>query len=204
MKEVIMITSLFMMCLSNGFAQDVVNSDNSKIKVYAGYDLGEMAFNKFQNFGGELGLGLKNEHIISFVYLNVKLTEEHLSSGFARAVDGDDISGHWIAYEGSYNIPIYHFKKDGQYIYAGLSAGYHKNSYQHEILDASVEHDSFTTGINLGFRESNIFKIRGLYFNLQIPIRYYFMKLDEVRLGESTVNEQTFEQTISFFVGYQF
>ena len=204
MRKVIAISFLFMFWLNNSFAQDETTDENQKIKFYAGYDLGEMAFNRFQNFAGELGLGLKNDHVLSFVYLNVKLTESHLTSGFARAVDGGNVTGHWTGYELSYNVPVVKLKKEGHLLYVGGSGGYHKNIYSHVVLSESVEHKTFTAGLNLGYREDNLFKVKGLYYNLQIPIRYYFTKLDETRLGESTVNEVIFEQTISFFVGYQF
>ncbi len=185
-------------------AQESIESNPARPSIYAGYDLGEMAFNRFQNFAGELGLKLKNDHSIRFVYLNVKLTEEHLSSGFARAVDGDKVTGLWIGYELLYDLPVYRFKGKNTLIYAGLSMGYHKNYYQHTILEESLEHKTATIGFDIGFRERNIFKVKGLYINFQIPFRYYFNALEETKLGASTVNKNVFDQTISFFVGYEF
>lgn len=201
MKKLITFGILIVLLTENAFAQ--TNLENQS-NIYIGYDLGEMAFNKFQNFGGELGYKFKNGHFLSFVYLNVKLTEGHLSSGFAQAVDGENVSGHWVGYEGVYNMPLFKFKNPRRFIYGGLSGGYHSNNYTHKVVNDFVDHNSFTIGIALGYRESHVFNIKGLYYNFQIPIRYNFNTLEETTLGESTVKKQVFGQTISFFVGYEF
>lgn len=204
MKRITIISILLMFWAANSFAQDSTNSNEKKTSFFAGYDLGEMALNKFQNFAGEIGLKFKNDHTLRFVYLNIKLTEEHLSSNFAGAVDGNNVTGLWNGYELLYDIPIYHFKKGNGFVYGGLSVGYHKNAYQHTILDESVKHKTSTVGFDIGFRETNIFKVKGLYINFQIPFRYSFNELEETKLGSATVNKIVFDQTISFFVGYEF
>lgn len=203
LKKIVTFSSLFLIWSANSFAQDTTNT-NAKVSIYAGYDFGEMAFNKFQNFAGEIGLKFKNDHTIRFVYLNVKLTEQHLSSGFANAVDGEHVTGLWNGYELLYDIPIYRFKKGNGFVYGGLSVGQHKNLYQHTILEEATEHKTSTVGFDIGFRETNVFKIKGLYMNFQIPFRYYFIPLEATKLGNSTVNKNIFDQTISFFVGYEF
>lgn len=185
-------------------AQDPINENRKTPSVYVGYDLGEMAFNGFQNFAGELGLKFRNDHTIRFVYMNVKLTEKHLSSNVAKAVDGENVTGLWHGYEVLYDLPLYRFKGGNGFIYGGVSGGYHENTYQHTILNEFVEHKSGTVGFDLGYRESNLFKVEGLYFNFQVPFRYYFTPLEEKALGESIVNKSVFGQTISFFVGYEF
>jgi len=184
-------------------AQDSL-TPHSKPSIHIGYDLGEMAFNKFQNLAGEIGLKFKKDQMLRFVYLNVKLTEEHLSSGFAKAVEGDNVSGQWNGYELLYDLPIYRFKRANSFIYGGVSVGYHKNVYRHTILNTMVAHKSSTLGFDIGYRESNVFKIKGLYYNFQIPFRYNFKALEETQLGDTTINRSTFNQTISFFVGYEF
>ena len=204
MKKIAIFSSIIILWSINILAQDSIETNNTKPSVYIGYDLGEMAFNRFQNFSGEIGVKFKNEHTIRFVYQNVKLTEEHLSSDFANAVDGENVSGLWNGYELLYDIPIYPFKSGNSLVYGGLSVGYHENLYQHTILNESVEHKTGTVGFDIGFRETNIFKVKGLYINLQIPFRYNFNRLEETKLGETTVNESVFGQTISFFVGYEF
>ncbi len=203
-RKVVIFNLLFIFGIVNIFAQDSTNPDPTKPSIFIGYDLGEMAFNNFQNFAGEIGVKLKKDHMVRFVYLNVKLTEAHLSSSFAAAVDGENVSGLWNGYELLYDLPIYRFKNGRTLIYGGVSAGYHKNSYQHTILAESIENKTATIGFDIGFRETNIFKINGLYINFQIPFRYKFNALEETKLGDATVNKSVFEQTISFFVGYEF
>lgn len=204
MIKTLIIGIIFLFAFSNIYTQASEVIENPKNKFYIGYDLGEMAFNEFQNFAGEIGIGFKNDHVLNFVYLNIKLTEWHLSSGFAKAVTGDNVTGHWVGYEFAYNVPVLRFKKKYHLLYTGLIAGNHKNSYSHTILDESVVHQSWTIGLNLGYRENDIFRIKGLYYNLQIPIRFNFTSLEETGIGDAVVNKKTYGQTISFFVGYQF
>lgn len=201
-KHLIILLVISNTCLLQG--QETSKANFAKSSFYLGYDLGEMAINRFQNFAGEVGFNFKNQHAIRLVYNNIKLTEDHLSSNFAGAVDGENVSGLWTGYELLYDVPLYRFKSGKSYFYGGVSAGYHKNSYQHTVLDESLTHKTGTAGIDIGYRETNVFKIKGLYFNFQIPIRYYFSKLEETKLGNSTVNKVIVEQTISFFVGYEF
>lgn len=204
MKKITIFSILLMGWSAISFAQESSNINQSKSNFFIGYDLGEMAFNNFQNFAGEAGLKFKNDHSIRFVYLNVKLTEKHLSSSITGAVDGENVSGLWNGYELLYDIPLYRFKKGDGFVYGGVSAGYHKNAYQHTILAESLEHKTGTVGFDVGFRETNIFKVKGLYINFQIPFRYYFKTLEETKLGSSTITKVTLEQTVSFFVGYEF
>jgi hypothetical protein len=202
MRKIITLSTILIICIINGYSQDTIKTNTTSI--FAGYDFGEMAFNKFQNFAGEIGLKFKNDHMIRFTYMNVKLTEQHLSSSFAGSVDGDNVKGLWNGYELLYDIPIVRFKKMNGFLYGGLSAGYHKNSYHHTILNESLEHETATVGFDVGYRETNIFKIKGLYFNFQIPFHYNFKTLEETKLGDTTINKAVFEQSLSFFVGYEF
>lgn len=168
------------------------------LKTFIAYDLGEMAFNKFQNFSGELGVKFSNQHMLRFVYSNVKLTEGHLSSDFAKAVDGDNIEGLHKSYELIYDIPIY------KYFYMGAIGGYINDNYNHTILDESVSNNTVAFGGTFSYRETNIFKVKGLYYNFSVPIRYYLSPLEETRLGESVVNKHLIENSIWFFIGYEF
>jgi len=43
---------------------------------------------------------------VCIAYQNVKLTEAHLSSSFAGAVDGENVTGLWHGYGLLYDIPI--------------------------------------------------------------------------------------------------
>jgi len=186
------------------FAQnDVVQTDN-KLNIFVGYDLGQMAFNRFQNFAGEIGVKTKNDHIIRFAYQNVKLTEAHLSSSFAGAVDGENVTGLWHGYGLLYDIPVYRLKNGKGFAYGGVAVGYHRNFYQHIILDESFEHKTALVGFDIGFREKDIFNVKGLYINFSVPFLFNLNKIEETKLGDTTINSDVLSQSIAFFIGYEF
>jgi len=200
---IIIFVQLFLLTIS-ALAQSEKVQPNSKLNIFVGYDLGQMAFNKFQNFAGEIGLKTKKDHMIRIAYQNVKLTEAHLSSSFGRAVDGDNVTGLWHGYGMLYDIPVFRLKNGKGFAYGGLAAGYHKNSYQHTILDESFEHKTTLVGFDIGFRENDIFKVKGLYINLSIPFLFNLNKIEETKLGDTTINSDVLSQSIAFFVGYEF
>ncbi|WP_282036969.1 hypothetical protein [Saccharicrinis aurantiacus] len=182
--------------------QDLSNNkttrDSCAINYFIAYGLGEMAFNQFQNFSGEIGLRFKNQHMLRFVYNNIKATEKHLSSNFANAVDGHNVRGLLKSYDLIYNIPVY------KGIYAGALGGYVNDYYEHTELDESVEHFSPTLGFSVGYRDTNLFKVKGLYYYFELPFRFYLNPLEETKLGDSTVNRHFFVNNIWFFIGFQF
>lgn len=202
MKDII-VTLMTLLSIIIGHSQESQNIKNEEkntrnYRVFAAYDLGEMAFNKFQNFSGEIGIQLKNKNLIRFSYLNVKLTEEHLSGDFARDVDGDNVAGLMKGYELFYDVPII------SNFNLGLSVGYFNDFYKHTILNESVENFSGTIGFAPGYRETDLFNIKGMYYNFVIPFRFYLNPLDETKLGDSTVKRHSFTNTIHFYIGYQF
>jgi len=204
MKKLI-ITCVQLFILSTcALAQSEVEEPDDKLKIFVGYDLGQMAFNRFQNFAGEIGLKTKKDHMIRFAYQNVKLTEAHLSSSFASGVDGDNVTGLWHGYGLLYDIPVYRFKNGKGIAYGGVAATYHKNSFQHTILDESVEHETALVGFDIGFRENDIFKVKGLYINFSIPFLFNLNKIEKTKLGDTTINNNVLSQSIAFFVGYEF
>jgi hypothetical protein len=48
------------------------------------------------------------------------------------------------------------------------------DSYRHTQLDQSLENKTFTLGSGIGYTRSRLFGIRGLYVNVNMPVRYYF------------------------------
>lgn len=204
MKTVIIIWIQIILLSTCALAQNEVVDTDKELKIFVGYDLGQMAFNEFQNFAGEIGLKTQKDHMIRFAYQNVKLTEAHLSSSFGGAVDGNNVTGLWHGYGLLYDIPIYRFKNGKGFAYGGVAAGYHKNSYQHTKLDESFEHETALVGFDIGFRENDIFKIKGLYINFSIPFLFNLNKIEETKLGDATINSDVLTQSIAFFVGYEF
>lgn len=177
---------------------NVYGEEKSRTEFFIAYDLGEMAFNQFQNFAGEVGCSLPNKSLLRFVYMNVKLTEEHLSSEFAQAVEGADVEGLFLGYELFYSYPVYNN------FYAGLSIGYYENSYQHMLVDEEVTHQSPSIGVEFSYRKRKLFGIKGLYYDFTIPIRYYLNPLEELTLGDTIIGDHIIENNIWFFIGYTF
>ena len=180
-----------------------IDDNHQKVGFFVAYELAEMAFNNFQNFSGEVGVAFKNDHQLRFVYQNVKLSESHLSSNFSKAVDGKNISGLMETYELFYDIKVYSTNSNNM-LYWGLSTGYAEDYYQHTLLEDYVRNTTWTVGFAPSFRETNLFKVKGLYYKLAVPFRYYFDPLEKTNLGNSTVKKHIFTNNIWFFVGYQF
>ena len=62
-------------------------------------ELGKGAFNKFQSYSGEIDIQLSDDHLLRLVHMIVYLTEQHLSSSFAGAVDDPDVEGKFFGFE---------------------------------------------------------------------------------------------------------
>jgi len=169
-----------------------------KTRYFVAYEFGEMAFNKFRNFAGETGVKFKNRHMLRLVYMDVKLTEKHLSSGFANVVSGKNVEGHFKGYELFYDVPVF------KGINLGASAGYYHDRYRHRLTGHSISHTTPTLGFDVNYRETDVFGLKGLYFNFSVPFRFYLRPLEKTDLGGSTVNRHFFENNIWFFVGFEF
>lgn len=180
-------------------AQEENVAQDNRLEFFVAYEFGEAAFNKFRSLSGEIGIKLQNEHLLRLTHMNVNLTEAHLSSSFAGAVDGDDVEGKFFGFEAFYDFPI--LLKG---LYVGPSIGYYKNEYHHILLDQNLKNNTFTLGLGISYSETNIFKIDGLYYRLSIPFRISLNPIEETVLGETTINNDTFEQNIWFFIGYEF
>lgn len=168
-------------------------------RVFAGYDFGEMAFNEFKHFSGEMGYRFDDGKSLRLVHMNVLASEEHLSSDFARAVDGDNVEGLLKGVELIYTLPI----RDSAW-YWGPSVGYYEERFRHLQVDESLESESFTLGVAFGYRQRNLFGMDRAYYDLTVPIRYSFDSYDDTRLGETTVRSNQINNNIWFVVGVEF
>lgn len=182
-----------------GWAQDNSSDEDSKIHPFIGYELGEAAFNSFQSISGEVGIRFQNNHLLRLTHMNVSLTEKHLSSSFAGAVDGADVEGRLFGFEAFYDFPVL-----SKSLYIAPSIGYYKNSYEHTILDEELKTNSATLGVGISYREMNLFNIRGLYYAVSIPMRISLNPIQETMLGETIIKNNTFENNIWLFIGYEF
>jgi hypothetical protein len=151
---------------------------------FVGYETLEMAMNEFTNFAGEVGYRLDEKSRVRLTIMEVSLTERHLSSSWeAAAVDGSDVEGYFRGYEMHYD----RFFKRRFYVSANI--GYYNDLYEHTKLDEEVENTSVTLGSGLGFQQSQLFGVDHLYLNFSIPVRFYFSKLEETKLGDTKIRE---------------
>jgi hypothetical protein len=177
--------------------RDSVKSKSTKF--FIAYDFGEAAFNQFKSLGGEVGIRFKNDHLLRLAHTNLHLTEKHLSSSFAKAVDGKNVKGKQFGFELFYDFPV--FVKG---LYLAPSVGYYDNEYTHTILNEKLEKSSFTVGTAISFTEKDLFKVKGLYYRVSVPVRFNFDPIKETKLGNTTIKSNRFDNNIWFFVGFQF
>lgn len=168
-------------------------------RFFIAYDFGEAAFNQFKSLGSEAGVRFKNDHFLRLAYTHLYLSEKHLSSDFAKAVDGENMKGKQVGFELFYDFPV--FTKG---LYIAPSVGYYDNEYTHTILKEKFEKSSFSTGAAISFTETDLFKIKGLYYRVSVPFRFNLTPIKKTKLGDTTINGNLFDNNIWFFVGFQF
>lgn len=199
MSKHVLATFIFLFFVLVAFSQQRNENELERGQFFMGLEVGEAVFNKFQSYSGEIGFKRSNLHLVRLVHMNVGLTEQHLSSSFAGAVDGPDIEGSFFGFEGFYDIPV--FVKG---LYVAPSVGYFKNEYNHTILNEEIQNQSATLGIGISYRESDIFQVKGLYYMLSIPMRRTLNPIEDTSLGVSVIKDNSFDNNIWLFVGYEF
>jgi hypothetical protein len=158
------------------------SAKSKSTKIFIAYDFGEAAFNQFKSLGGEVGVQFKNNHLLRLTHTNLHLTEKHLSSSFATAVEGKNVKGKQFGFELFYDFPI--FVKG---LYIAPSIGYYDNTYTHTILNEKLEKSSFTAGAAISFTEKDLFKVKGLYYRVSVPFRFNLDPIKETKLGDATI-----------------
>lgn len=174
-------------------------NQEDKIRPFLAYEFGEAAFNKFQSLSGEIGVKFPNNYLLRLTHMNVNLSEKHLASSFAGAVDGSDVRGKMFGFEAFYDIPI-----AWKTLYISPSVGYYRNEYKHTVLDEAIENKTATIGAGISYRETNLFKVKGLYYTLSLPMRISLNPIKKTTLGETTIRNNAFDNNIWLFIGFQF
>lgn len=182
-----------------GYAQNESSSTKREGTFFVGYELGEAAFNKFQSLSGEVGFRFQNQYMFRLTHMNVKLSEEHLSSSFAGAVEGDQVVGDFLGFEAFYDMPVLF---NGFYI--SPSCGYYENKYRHQTLNDNLVNKSLTFGAAISYRENNLFKLQGLYYMISFPMRTPINPITETKLGDTIIKNNSFDNNIWLFIGYEF
>lgn len=170
--------------------------------VFTAYEFGEMSFNGFKNFAGEIGYTLKNDRSIRMVYMNVALSERHLSSSEANAVSGDNVEGKWVGVEFFYDLPLKNSLTEN--LYWSISAANYKTTFRHTLLDEKVENRSNTVGLALSYTETGMFGLDNFYWRFSLPFRYSFDPIQRTSLGDAVVQGGSTEVNPWIFVGYKF
>lgn len=197
MKKLMIVAMMF--CGWMAQAQDDQGAAQKKIRPFIAYDFGEAAFNKMQSISGEVGVQFANDHLLRLVHMNVGLTEQHLSSSFAGAVDGPNVKGKLFGYEVFYDLPVI-----TKGLYIGPSVGYYMNEFEHTVLEESLMRKTATAGLGISYRETNLFGVKGLYYTFTIPMRLSLEASEETKLGETIISSDKFDNNLWLFIGYQF
>lgn len=167
--------------------------------AFVAYEILEMAMNEFRYFAGEAGYQFGPRYRARLTVMEVDLTERHLSSSWeAAAVDGEDVVGYFRGYEAHLDR---FFARNW---YASGSLGYYQDSYEHTVLDESLENQTLTIGSGVGYRREDLFGIGHLYLDFNIPVRYYFNRVDETEWGDATIRSHVVVNNIWLFIGYKF
>jgi len=174
------------------------STSNALATTYIGYELGEMTLNKFKRFAGEIGYQFDNHATLRLVYLDVVLSEKHLASNFAGAVDGGNVEGLLRGVEIYYDYPV------TKNIFIGASTGKFNLKYNHTTLDESVESQSNTLGFALSYVGDVSSNFEQLYWRFSGTFRYYFDPIEETMLGESIVNDGQYAIVPWIFIGIRF
>lgn len=166
-------------------------------RFFAGYDIGQMAFHKFNHFAGEVGVKFENNQSVRMVYTDVFASAKEQESNFVVTVDGPNVEGTMKGVELFYDMPI-----NSSNFYWSISGGYYEDTHRHIVLDESIEKKSPTLGAAIGYKENNIFGINHLYMSLSVPFRYYFNPIEETTLGETKISKIDFNTNIFFTIGF--
>ncbi|QXD13924.1 hypothetical protein GQ464_010670 [Rhodocaloribacter litoris] len=181
------------------YCVSVAQGQSRQEGFFVAYEILEMAMNEFSNFAGEVGYRLNPKYQMRLTVMEVNLTERHLSSKWeAAAVDGENVEGYLRGYEAH----IDRFFAGNWYVSG--SVGYYEDRYAHTELDESLENRTFTVGSGIGYARANLFGIRGLYVNFDIPVRYYFNHIEKTQWGDTTIRPHVVVNNIWLFVGYKF
>jgi hypothetical protein len=167
--------------------------------AFIAYEVAEMTMNQFRNFAGEVGYRFRSPYQARLTIMEVDLTERHLSSSWeSAAVDGRNVTGYFRGYE----LHVDRFLLSNLYVSANV--GYYADTYTHTQLPDRVKNKTFTVGSGVGYSRPNIFGIQHLHFNFNVPVRYYFNRLEETQLGDATVREHVVVNNMWLFIGYRF
>lgn len=184
---------IFFACITLSTAMNVSASSS----IFVAFELFELSMNDFEKYAGEIGYRLNDSYQLRLTFMDIKLSERHLSSAEAVAIDGPNVEGVFRGYE--VNLDKYFTK----HWYFSLNLGHYTDIYRHQILtDQRLKNNTFTVGTGVGFFKNNPFGIRNAYVNFNVPLRYYFDSIEETMLGDTRVREHSVVNNFWLFIGF--
>lgn len=166
--------------------------------LHIGYDFGQMAANGFKHVAGEISYSFENEHALRIAVFNVALSERHLSSNEASAVDGNNVEGIWRGLDLYYDYPV------TKNIFVSPSLGYHDHKFTHTVLGTSVDQSRGTAAVALSYLDDGILGFENLYWRFSIAAKYDLTEQDEQILGDAIVSGDSLGIALALSIGYEF
>ena len=173
-------------------------SAGSTDSFFVGYEFGQMAFNEFKHVAGEIGYSFENRHAVRIALFDVALSERHLSSDEASAVEGDNVRGLWRGVDLYYDYPV------TKNIIISPSIGHHDVEYTHTVLGTSVRQSSPSAGVAVSYLGDDVFGFEQLYWRFSLTFRYNFNEQEDTNLGDSIVKGDSFGFIPAIYIGYRF
>jgi len=168
-------------------------------KAFIGLETLVMVLNDYADIAGEVGYRFNKRAQLRFTLMDIKKTETHFVNSYrAKGIKGDNVQANYQGYELHFDLFL------SKCFYLSASAGYYKDSYKHLVSDKKISNKSYTIGSGLGFKKCGILISDQLYFNLNIPFRYYFNNIEKVCLGNTSIECDKLINNIWFFIGYKF
>jgi len=168
--------------------------------LFIGLEPSELVRNNMEQFAGEIGYKLNDGLQFRLTLMNFKVR----NSNFIGDYDSNVITGGHVNWRSrGYELHIDNFFT--HHWYYSFTAGRYHDSFSHDTrADQRLDHRSNTLGVGIGYQYRNLFGIKNLYMNFDIPIRAYMTPIKETKLGDSIVRERTWSGNGWLFIGYQF
>ena len=168
--------------------------------LFIGIEPGELIRNDSKQFSGEVGYKFNDDLQLRLTLMNFKVSNSNFIGDYgSNVVTGGNVDWRSRGFE----LHIDNFFT--RHWYYSFTAGRYHDSFSHNTLvNQQLDHRSNTIGVGIGYQYRNLFHVKNLYMNFDIPIRAYLDPIKETKLGSSTLQERTWSGNGWLFKGYQF
>lgn len=189
-----LIILLFMLCLAITLC-----CESKEYKAFMGLETLVMVLNDYADIAGEIGYRFNQRAQLRFTLMDIERTETHFVNSYrAKGISGGDVQANYQGYELHFDLFL------TQCLYLSASAGYYLDNYEHSVSGEKFNNESYTIGSGIGFKKCGILISDQLYYNLNVPVRYYFDNIEKACLGDAKIECDKLINNIWFFVGYSF